>query len=408
MSDLDERRLQLEQDRAQREHDLAMERLALERRQAGRFSGGTVTIIGALIAVASAVATSVIGGVFGLQTTSENNDAQFALQQEDVRGQLRIKELEVEGQIKVQTLAAQAERDRLQIQQKFEIIVQATKGLPPETASENLQFFVEAGILDDPGGKILGLAREGKAPDLPAPQPASSQQAENPLIERLAALDKSGGPAAGGPAFRIENGIVLAEGSAEVTHLEAQSFSSTVIDPSYVVMHYTGGVGESLVRYFTSKGRRASAHLLVRRDGSVVQLLPLDLRSWHAGSSKWGSLTGLNSHAVSVELENWGLLQRTGDSWTHISGTRLSADEIVEATHKSGGDSVGWHRFTEAQIATATALVKSLVRNDPDLLDVIGHDDISPGRKLDPGPAFPMEDLREAVFGRREALPPPS
>jgi hypothetical protein len=170
---LDERRLKLQEKREAIEAEIARARLELDRSQAGRFSTGAVTLIGALIAVVSAVTTTTISGYFDLETGAQDTAAQIELNSQEVLGQLDIKRTEVDGQIRVQELIAEAERDRLDIQQKFEIIVQATKGLPTSTASENLRFFVEAGILDDPAGRIRSLAEAGRAPDLPLPEQSS-------------------------------------------------------------------------------------------------------------------------------------------------------------------------------------------------------------------------------------------
>lgn len=403
----DERRIALDEAREAHEFELAQARLELERHKTGRFSAGAVSIIGSIVAVVSAVGTALISGLFTLQTTESNNDASFGLKQEEVRGNLEIKRIEVDGQMKVQRLIAQAEKDRLATEQKFKIIVQATKGLPTDTASENLKFFVEAGILDDPGDKILGLAEQGKAPDLPALQTNSG--GSNPLIERLSRLERSSKTLAAESAatFRIEDGLVLSGGDYPVSHVETPNHSGT-IDPRYIVLHSPIGVGDDLIRMMTSNKIKASAHIIVRRDGSLVQLLPLDYKAWHAGRSKWGTLMGLNQHSIGIEIENWGPLKKSGGNWKpQLSDTIIPDDEVVEAAHKSGGPAGGWHKFTDKQIASLTELLLVIRASDSDIVDVIGHDDISPGRKLDPGPALPLEQIRERVFGHRAALEPP-
>jgi UDP-N-acetylglucosamine:LPS N-acetylglucosamine transferase len=71
--------------------------------------------------------------------------------------------------------------------------------------------------------------------------------------------------------------------------------------------------------------------------------------------------------------------------------------EVIEAVHKHETEPRGWHTFTPEQIAAALEVSKLLV-NHYNLRDVVGHDDIAPGRKLDPGPAFPMESFRACLF----------
>ncbi|WP_172330892.1 N-acetylmuramoyl-L-alanine amidase [Mangrovicoccus sp. HB161399] len=350
----------------------------------------------------SAVATTTIGGFFGLKNGREAALSQLELKEREVEGQLEIKRMEVEGQIRAQELAAEAERNRLEIEQKFGIIVQATKGLPPDVASENLKFFVDAGILEDPEGNIRRLAEEWRAPDLPSPE--TQDRAANPLLERLEAMaaEEPADPAAGGQdGFAVESGVVRALGGTAVSYAETGAHGGQ-IQPRYIVLHYTAGVGASLVPYLAGNQVRASAHLLVRRDGSVVQLLPLDFQAWHAGVSSWGSLRSFNAISIGISFENWGQLVRAGEGWASQFGTPVPTDQVfVDA---AGG---GWQAYPPEQVSAATALMKAIRAAYPGVIDILGHADIAPQRKSDPGPALPAADIREAVFGRRDALPPP-
>ena len=399
--ELAERRLALEERKTELEAEVAQARMALDQRQIGRFSSGAVTLIGAAIAVVSAVATTTIGGLFGAQNNASNNAAQQQLAREEVEGQLNIKRTEVEGQIRVQELVASAERDRLEIEQKFEIITQATKGLPPDVASENLKFFVEAGILEDPEGKIRALVEQGRAPDLPAV--LGQQRGDNPLLERVAQLNKTP-PSSKAPSvngrFSISEGILRSDGSATIDYVETPNHGDE-ITPQYVVFHYTGGVGPGVLRMLTENVVKASAHLLLQRDGTIVQLLPLDRKAWHVGRSNWGSLSSLNKDTIGIEMENLGLLQRNETGWVTWNGDVVPGDQVFVDT-----DGSGWHAFTDEQVAVAQDILATIAAADPKIIDVLGHADLSPGRKADPGPAFPIETLRAAVFDRRDPLPP--
>ncbi|MEL6452595.1 MAG: N-acetylmuramoyl-L-alanine amidase [Pseudomonadota bacterium] len=400
--ELAERRLALEERKIEVEAEVARARMTLDERQVGRYSTGAVTIIGAVIAVGSAVATTTIGGLFGLQNNASNNAAQQQLAREEVQGQLDIKRTEVEGQIRVQELVAEADRDRLEIEQKFEIIIQATKGLKSDVASENLKFFVEAGILEDPGGKIQALAEEGRAPDLPAV--TGQQRATNPLLERLARIEDPQTVTRAGTRtdrFSISDGVVQAVAGPPIQHVETPNHGD-VIRPQYIIFHFTGSVGPGVIGWLTADQAKASAHLVIRQDGTLVQLLPLDHRAWHVGNSRWGNLRGLNNHSIGIEFENHGRLQRTGDRWKTWRNQPVPDGDVVIAE-----DGSGWHAFTDAQIDTATALAQAISQDQPGIIDVLGHSDVSPGRKQDPGPAFPIADIREAIFDRRDPLPPP-
>jgi N-acetyl-anhydromuramoyl-L-alanine amidase len=100
---------------------------------------------------------------------------------------------------------------------------------------------------------------------------------------------------------------------------------------------------------------RVSAHVLVRRDGSFVQFVPFDGRAWHAGESSWAGRRGCNDFSVGIELEG--------------------CDDTP---------------YSEAQYRRLAALVVALRATYPAIAAdaVVGHSDVAPGRKTDPGPAF--------------------
>ena len=123
--------------------------------------------------------------------------------------------------------------------------------------------------------------------------------------------------------------------------------------------------GDAIERLFTNRlqadahpsfvplqGLRVSAHFLIRRRGELLQFVPTGLRAWHAGQSRFGARTRCNDFSIGVELE---------------------------------GD--GEHRFTHAQYRRLAGLTCALAQALP-LRWVAGHEDISPGRKTDPGPTF--------------------
>jgi N-acetylmuramoyl-L-alanine amidase len=172
--------------------------------------------------------------------------------------------------------------------------------------------------------------------------------------------------------------------------------------PSYLVIHYTAGRDlQSSVRWLTNPGAGASAHLVIGRDGEIVQLAAFDRVAWHAGQSRWRGLEGLNRHSIGIELDNAGALQRQAGRWRAWFGADYPETDVLEAVHKNEAVSRGWQLFTEEQLE-ATALVARLVVDQYGLKDVIGHDDIAPGRKQDPGPAFPLASVRSRAMGRED------
>jgi N-acetylmuramoyl-L-alanine amidase len=177
---------------------------------------------------------------------------------------------------------------------------------------------------------------------------------------------------------------------------------SAGIRPLYLVMHYTAGLGlDGAVAWLRNPAAKASAHLVIGRDGRIVQMVAFNRRAWHAGLSRWGDIEGLNAYAIGIELDNAGRLQRRGDgAWVHpVSGRVVPASEVIEAQHKAEPRPAGWHAFTEPQLSAAEAVARVL-HDRYGFIDVLGHDDIAPGRKVDPGPAFPMGSFATQVMGR--------
>lgn len=169
----------------------------------------------------------------------------------------------------------------------------------------------------------------------------------------------------------------------------------------YLVMHYTAGrSARESIKWLCDPRAKASAHVVIARDGKVTQLVPFDTVAWHAGRSAWEGRTGLNRWSIGIELDNGGRLVRRNGAWWHWTGDRKYPDrEVLEATHRHESHVSGWHVYTIEQIEAALELSSALVA-EYGLRDVLGHDDISPGRKSDPGPAFPMESFRARLLGR--------
>lgn len=111
------------------------------------------------------------------------------------------------------------------------------------------------------------------------------------------------------------------------------------------------------------RGIEVSSHFFIRRDGELVQFVPCALRAWHAGVSSWGGRERCNDYSVGIELE----------------GT----DEVP---------------YTDAQYASLNALLTAL-RSAYPIREVVGHSDIAPGRKTDPGPAFDWHRLPRDILG---------
>lgn len=141
--------------------------------------------------------------------------------------------------------------------------------------------------------------------------------------------------------------------------------------PSMIILHYTGmWSGELAESWLCDPASEVSSHYLVHEDGSVVQMVRETDRAWHAGKSSWHGETDINSQSVGIEIVNPGNL----------------------ADHPS---------FFDIQIASLIELCRDIcARNGIAAELVLAHSDVAPGRKIDPGPAFPWDVLSDAGIGR--------
>lgn len=162
-----------------------------------------------------------------------------------------------------------------------------------------------------------------------------------------------------------------------------------------LVIHFTGGAtGASSIDAMRDRG--LSAHLMVERDGSVTQCRAFNTVALHAGASRWVDpntgkrFDGLNSCSIGIEIANAG-----NDDGALSWARKQPGFASITAKHRNGGKVQEWEKFPEAQLAAVFEISKLLVARYK-LDDVTGHDCIAPERKEDPGPAFPMEDLRVA------------
>jgi len=172
------------------------------------------------------------------------------------------------------------------------------------------------------------------------------------------------------------------------------------IEPRYLIFHFTAGLSaKQSIEWLCNPNSQASAHLVLGRDGSLTQLAPFNVKTWHAGVSHWEGLTGLNSHSIGVEMDNAGRLNKVGSVYRAWFQAEYPEEDVICAKHKFEPELSFWHTYSAAQVEAAMELALTLVRAYG-LKDILGHEDIAPGRKSDPGPAFPLANIRSRAFGR--------
>lgn len=197
-------------------------------------------------------------------------------------------------------------------------------------------------------------------------------------------------------------------------HRLSKDIGGELAPPRFIVMHYTaGGSGAGSRDYMlkspTQKQRLldagkkiyASAHVVVDRDGSVWQIIPFNRKARHAGTSSWRGLESLNSYSVGIEIANYGWLDRQGDgSYKRSDTPRFAAEDVTVGTMPSGTRTMGWENYPAPQLEAVEKVTRALLGAYPSITEVLGHQEIAPGRKFDPGPAFPMECFRNYTDSR--------
>ena len=132
----------------------------------------------------------------------------------------------------------------------------------------------------------------------------------------------------------------------------------------FIIIHYTGMKNESrAIKRLCNIKSKVSAHYFIKNNGDVINLVPDAYEAWHAGKSSWKKYTSLNKYSLGVEINNPGHKYR-------------------------------YKNFNPKQIKSLTKLLKNLISSyNINPKNILGHSDIAPNRKKDPGEKFPWKEL---------------
>ena len=138
----------------------------------------------------------------------------------------------------------------------------------------------------------------------------------------------------------------------------------------FLIIHYTGMQSEiETIKRLKNAKSKVSCHYLINRKGVITQMVREDKVSWHAGKSKWKKFINLNEHSIGIELVN-------------------------------RGHEFGYQKFSSIQITSLIKLCKRLKKKySLKKKNILGHSDIAPLRKSDPGEKFPWKKLKEKNLG---------
>ncbi len=173
-------------------------------------------------------------------------------------------------------------------------------------------------------------------------------------------------------------------------------FTRGVLDT--IIIHYTAGPYQSAVNTLINPAAKASAHMIIDRDGSITQLIPLNFIAWHAGPSSYNGRTGFNRLSIGIEIVNAGMLTKSGNVYRSWFGSAYNPNEVIEAIHRNEKTPRFWHIYTEEQIDATIDICRVLIETY-NLKHILGHEEICKGMKFDPGPAFPLDRMRNQLLG---------
>jgi N-acetylmuramoyl-L-alanine amidase len=162
--------------------------------------------------------------------------------------------------------------------------------------------------------------------------------------------------------------------SAEIVDCPSPNFDERSLPVSIIVLHYTGMVdAASAIARLTDPAAKVSSHYLIAEDGQVLRLVSEDKRAWHAGKAHWRGIDDVNSASIGIELVN-------------------------------PGHEFGYRPFAAPQMDALLPLMQGIVeRHGVTRGNIVGHSDVAPTRKTDPGELFDWERLARV----RLALPRP-
>lgn len=198
------------------------------------------------------------------------------------------------------------------------------------------------------------------------------------------------------PIYSVYGGRLLADG-APVRWVPSPNLGGPC-HPRFLVIHFTGGGERGAIETLTTP-RGVSAHFVVGESGTITQLVDLRRTAWHAGKSSWRDVVGtLNPVSIGIEIANYGDAVEGAPGRYSAYGRPVPDDRVTVARHKNGSPARPWHTYPAAQVEAVTALAHAL-HDAFHFEDIVGHDDIAPTRKVDPGPAWDMGAFKAAVLG---------
>ena len=202
----------------------------------------------------------------------------------------------------------------------------------------------------------------------------------------------------------------LFKDGAGVPFKQTKHQSSGNIKPKYIVLHDTAGRldFDGSFHYLANNDRNVSAHLVVGRDGEIGQTGAFNRKLWHAGKSSWRGDVRLNDCSIGIEMVNLGKCKEQAEGcykpWFNAVFKDRNGLEFEQASTELHG-SGWWLDYTTEQVLAVEEICEALVAAYTTIIDIVGHWQVSPGRKVDPNPLFPLASVKARAFGRDDREP---
>lgn len=207
--------------------------------------------------------------------------------------------------------------------------------------------------------------------------------------------------------MKIKNHRLFDNDDKQVAQI-ASSNVGRIINPLYIVLHDTASPlsVQGDIDWLSGKNNKgSSAHFVVARNGAITQLVPTNRAAWHAGKSKWNGRTNCNDFTIGIEIDNPGKVEKVSDNiYRSYFGQIVDNDLVDFAFAETPNHGRGyWAFYTKDQIESVISICRALIEYYG-CTEIITHWMISPGRKVDTNPLFPLEQVRERSFGNRDII----
>ena len=139
----------------------------------------------------------------------------------------------------------------------------------------------------------------------------------------------------------------------------------------FIIIHYTGMKSETLaLKRLCDPKKKVSSHYFIKKNGSILELVPDLYRAWHAGKSNWKNYHSLNDYSIGIEIQN-------------------------------SGHDYSYENFSLNQISSLKKILRYLIKKYKiNVENILGHSDIAPDRKKDPGEKFPWKNLSQIKLAK--------